>query len=533
MDPSVTPFHLIPDCVREIISHLHSNHKALFSCALVNRLWCRSAIPLLWCDIFNGNYLSPDKGTKIISIYMSCLTEIQRKTLINHNLNLQENFKPALFDYPKYLRFLNCRYFDNALYSWCKATIKPDVENTEFQKTLLICNHIISQYILSHSAGLYTLHLNNHNDNGCCLMHLPPDVCVNGICHTFSKLTELQIDNGFQINSSQIFEKLSLHSHSIQKLYISVKSISDLVLQQEIFSHLFLLINSQHKLQSFTVILSWAINSQSSLFFSALTNQSHSLKFLEIGQLYDISILIPYLASFNLDTLKLIYYNTPLKQIDPRSIPYLHSRTQFKIKNLIIYGTYYSILCPFFSKIIKLSGSHLEKISFNGCDENLTNTIAEYSSNITSLSIIINYAIFNCFVKALSKLKKLKYLNLESAKNDIQYTKDMILKFAKIFPNSIEELNFNLTLEQEHIDAFLKELKVSLTKLTIYLNELDDEILNSVIDYAIRTGNLKEFCFNADVSFSHDVWLKAQEIIPVITDMTDDVDYNLAFYLFA
>ncbi|CAG8493165.1 9537_t:CDS:1, partial [Dentiscutata heterogama] len=135
MDSSITLFH-IPDYVNEVISHLFDDRKALFSCALVSRLWCRSVIPLLWSNVFNIQLSHNNKEIKIIHTYVKCLPEIQKLTLINNNINLQD-LKPALFDYPKYLRVLNCLDFDNALYSWYNATIKPGIDITEFQNTFL------------------------------------------------------------------------------------------------------------------------------------------------------------------------------------------------------------------------------------------------------------------------------------------------------------------------------------------------------------------------------------------------------------
>ncbi|CAG8707972.1 34909_t:CDS:1, partial [Racocetra persica] len=376
MDSSFILFN-IPDYVSEIICHLFDDHQALFSCALVNRSWCRSAIPLLWSDVFN-NHLSHNKEIKIIHTYVKGLPEIQKINLINNNLNLQD-FKPTLFDYPKYLRVLNCLYFDNALYSWYNATIKPGVDITESQNTFLHCNLIISQHILNHSAGLYTLYLSYHyTPNRSCFMHLPLDPFVKDIWHTFSELSELHIN--FPVNTlniSLLYEKLSLHTHNLQKLFIT-SPVTCTSYQSETCKHLFQLINSQRNLQSLTIFFSWP-NSQSPLFFSALSSQSHSLRHLEISDFYDIPLLISScLSSFNLDTLKFFYCYKLNLRIDPSPIPVLSSDCQFRIKNLIISGAHYSVLNPFFSLIIKTAGSNLQKISFNGCDIALINTISDY-----------------------------------------------------------------------------------------------------------------------------------------------------------
>ncbi|CAG8774874.1 13038_t:CDS:1, partial [Acaulospora morrowiae] len=41
------------ECLEEIFKYLHDDLVSLHSCALVNRSWCRIAIPLLWsCNTF-------------------------------------------------------------------------------------------------------------------------------------------------------------------------------------------------------------------------------------------------------------------------------------------------------------------------------------------------------------------------------------------------------------------------------------------------------------------------------------------------
>ncbi|CAG8486816.1 5025_t:CDS:1 [Dentiscutata heterogama] len=475
MNSSINSFRLPVDCVREIFYHLLGNYDALFSCALVNRSWCKTAIPLLWCDVFSGESPSAEKRIMIISTCIKCLSEIQRQTLINNNINLQEDFKPALFNYPKFLKFLNCNNFDKALQAWCEKSIKPNTDKMEFQNTLNICNHIIGQYILNHSTGLYTLCLDEHSSDGQCLMHLPPDVYPEELCYTFSKLTELHINKWFPIitqNLSSVllfFEKLSLCSRRITKLTISLNQVGNTAYHPEVFKHLFSLINSQCNLQSFT--MTFPINLQSSLLFSSLSNQSHSLKHLELNRFYDIPILLPYLSSFNLETLKFVYSNDLIIQPNPSPLPSLSSETRFRIKNLIISEPPDSTLHPFFSLITKMSGSNLTKLSFNGCDETLTKTIGDSCLNLTSLTIMTNFSIFECFLKSLSKLKKLKYLDVKKARNDIEFTNDMSLQFAKTIPNTLEELDSDLITDQKHLDIFIKEFKPPLSELTIHPNE--------------------------------------------------------------
>jgi hypothetical protein len=47
----------LPELTNGIIQYLHHDYKTLYSCILVNRLWCHSAISLLWENPFSNKFL--------------------------------------------------------------------------------------------------------------------------------------------------------------------------------------------------------------------------------------------------------------------------------------------------------------------------------------------------------------------------------------------------------------------------------------------------------------------------------------------
>ncbi|CAG8834767.1 1141_t:CDS:1, partial [Gigaspora margarita] len=129
-----------------------------------------------------------------------------------------------------------------------------------------------------------------------------------------------------------------------------------------------------------------------------------------------------------------------------------------------------------------------------------------------------------CFIQALSKLKKLQFLDVKKGQDNTQFTKDMILQIAKTISSTLKELDFDLTISQEYLIAFLTECNFSLSKLTIHLDELNNETLNFIIDYAIRTNNLKELCYEATQKFTDEDLLRAKKVIPILTEK---IEYGL------
>ncbi|CAG8839311.1 14819_t:CDS:1, partial [Racocetra persica] len=149
----MTPFH-IPEVLREILLHVANpcelsgaysieGLRALYPCILVNRQWCRIAVPILWSQPFlfgqDIDYLP------VISMYLKCLGDQDKNHLLNQGIDISlvseynqmqlgiENKKP-MFNYPGFLRILYCEQMISAVESWCAELAdimeqQPDEEN--------------------------------------------------------------------------------------------------------------------------------------------------------------------------------------------------------------------------------------------------------------------------------------------------------------------------------------------------------------------------------------------------------------------
>src|SRR5687767_12519551 len=95
----------LPELTYEVIKCFQNDFSTLHSCILVNRLWCRLAIPLLWENPFSfrtGNY-------NFIGIYLHNLNDnlkIKLNNVIDNSLSSN-----TLFNYPKFLKYLNIYNF--------------------------------------------------------------------------------------------------------------------------------------------------------------------------------------------------------------------------------------------------------------------------------------------------------------------------------------------------------------------------------------------------------------------------------------
>ena len=108
----------LPELTYEIIKYFQNDFSTLYSCILVNRLWCRLAIPLLWEDPFS----IPTKNFNIIEIYLHNLNDDVLKTKLNE-YRINDDLSPlnTLFNYPSFIKYLNTCKIILSTENWIKT----------------------------------------------------------------------------------------------------------------------------------------------------------------------------------------------------------------------------------------------------------------------------------------------------------------------------------------------------------------------------------------------------------------------------
>src|SRR3954451_7323994 len=95
----------LPEISTYIIQNLRNNFNALYSLALVNRFWCRLAIPLLWEDPFSIKYQQENLSFHFLDTYLLFLNE-NDKSKLKEIKPYKFKHKP-LFNYPSLIKTLN------------------------------------------------------------------------------------------------------------------------------------------------------------------------------------------------------------------------------------------------------------------------------------------------------------------------------------------------------------------------------------------------------------------------------------------
>src|ERR1044072_7831182 len=100
-----------------LFEELHNDSKSLFSCLLVNRLWCETAISILWrnpwCYKDNLNYR---EISSLYHISIFSLPNDVREFLTSQGIQLlQTSHQLLLFDYLSFCRSMNIKVVKNII----------------------------------------------------------------------------------------------------------------------------------------------------------------------------------------------------------------------------------------------------------------------------------------------------------------------------------------------------------------------------------------------------------------------------------
>jgi hypothetical protein len=237
------PCQLSADCLYNIFEYLEGDKGNLHSCLLVNRLWCRVSVRILWRDAFNYNLTIGTECALYLTL-MDCLPNESKDLLC---INGVDSSLP-LFNYASF-----CKVFliGNEGFEW--ATSKEYAELVEQEmvkmfmnqtrlKKLIINRNVTYNIIFAQFSGVkdcltnlseLICHSSNHSET----FHQLSQICCNiqsltiTIIHTISNglkdlissqnnLKCLILQDHFKSDCAEIIPHLTKHSNTLIKLKI-------------------------------------------------------------------------------------------------------------------------------------------------------------------------------------------------------------------------------------------------------------------------------------------------------------------------
>jgi len=281
---------LPPQVLKKIFQNIHgyrgcyrSNEHLnnLYSCLLVNKKWCASAVPILWSAVFY-----PIQTIRIgtITTYLSCLSLENRKILQNQaGINIPIKYDRPAFQYASYLTELNLDKLLKTIFSWCKKHRKP-YRNTKRNELIIrsllelfSSNCAKIKYLAMNNVANYLLYdeyFDNLNTIDFKLL-AEPNIrdCLSSVKELRLGWDALALDGflaalGYTCRSLEILDTNFEHDPEFATLFINKQQAADLTM----------LISSQSALQKFILR---DHQYYTHFFINALYTQTHSLKEIE------------------------------------------------------------------------------------------------------------------------------------------------------------------------------------------------------------------------------------------------------------
>src|ERR1051325_11211013 len=129
------------DCINEIFKYLEKDRITLHSCLLVNRLWCKIFVRILWGNLlyfrceFRADFRY-EVSLQILNTLLACLPK-ESKDLLQENGIFISTSKPPLFNYASFCKALTIKIIGKMIGYFLIDTTRPTLP-TNFEFTLLL-----------------------------------------------------------------------------------------------------------------------------------------------------------------------------------------------------------------------------------------------------------------------------------------------------------------------------------------------------------------------------------------------------------
>ncbi|CAI2177920.1 426_t:CDS:1 [Funneliformis geosporum] len=526
----------LPEIIYYIIQFLQDDIKSLYSCALVNRLLCQIAIPMLWENPFSIKRREEDPYS-FLDTYFLFLNNDDRAIFKKFGITINSSIKKPLFNYPCFIKSLDTFRVEMHTVNW--------INNLD----------IPINYIKTHS--------NTFNNSYMC-MKLP---CTIFHSKFHSENTSLKV----KVNLFDSEKVVNFTCTLLFKLFINYNaSIKDLNMKSSSFCGYFLseicemmLRNSKFisnieklsfcffkrprfDLQSFLTSLSsltTSINHFRISFFidkyegdltDIVTTQNRLLSFAFYCVTVNARLLNSFKHCFNtLTTMKFLHCNftnissfdvlqyfTQLQSLcfdnceglkDQAFQPLIDNPSSLKVKSLKLGGkiSEYALLLQKIGPYVEDLSVELGFGDIERCDKAFKNIIT-YCNKIKFLHIAYtNHVNIPQICELITQINKyLKYLTFEVMfgldAHSSESSSNLLKGLGTVLPNSLEYLNLDLVIDPIDLKTFFDNCKhvVGLNKLLIRNRNFESiDTTFKVLKEFMNEAKINEFAYEIDSYF--------------------------------
>ncbi|PKY23264.1 hypothetical protein RhiirB3_437418 [Rhizophagus irregularis] len=429
----------LPELTNEIIKYFHDDYITLHSCILINRLWCRLAIPLLWENPFSIQF---PKNYHFIEIYLHNLNDNDKTKLNEYGINNDLIPSNTLFNYSSFIQHLDTSNIISSIESWGAAVRTSKTQISKFIYRSLF------QIFIENEVNLHSLEVvssssqeSKYFDD---IFKLNPNF--------FRNIKILNLEDSFiTVETLTKFSTLlNSNCNSISSLYFKFPlCYNDNNGHSTIEKSLSQIINSQENLRK--ILLGF---SRFSLYHTLLSLKSSN-------------------CSNTLNTI--IFYYVDFKNIiDTKFIPQIINITKpFKLKSLIL------------NEILQIESLLLLIQKF----------VIIYCSKIKILYLPsgLNSQNINSLINLIENIKQnLNYLLIDT--NDNHLSSIILQNLGQILPFKLEYLYLSLITNRSDLEAFLKNSRNTFIKILVIKNTTkyeSEDIFPYIEEYIIKKKRIK------------------------------------------
>ncbi|RIA86491.1 hypothetical protein C1645_878639 [Glomus cerebriforme] len=503
-------FSDLPELTNKIIQYFRNDLSTLYSCILVNRLWCRITIPLLWENPF---LYYPIENYHFIEIYLSSLSEDDKMKLKEYEFDINLFSANTLFNYPSFIKCLNTREISGCIENWI-TNVKT--LTTEEVKSLRRSHENKQPNFLNSARLICRLLFKVFIENEGNLHTFKAELSLDRDCDYFNNAIELILQNPNFIYTVEnlrfnIFneEKLTNFESFLSLLSSKCNSISTLDLEFNRFDLLMKnvsLINSKFlKKLSIRCGSIPLTNLLLSLKNSNCSNTLSTIVFYQINffNINNIFILNEVFEQLNvLESVHIIYCQLSCDFI--RQI--INIKNPFKLRSLFL-NQIFDI--KIFQPLLQKFGEYLENFGFAfRCVElDLLLEFIKYCTRIKFLYLPgFDQILYPIFSLIQNNGQHLNYISIsfhgyymDYYVNELTKTTSIVLQnLGQILPSKLKCLYLYLyRIETRDFEIFLKNSQNTFFEKLLIDNEISDnqDLLPYLEEYIVKKKRVKYLAF--------------------------------------
>ncbi|PKC63801.1 hypothetical protein RhiirA1_537514 [Rhizophagus irregularis] len=488
----------LPELMGKIINHFRNDFSTLHSCILVNRIWCRFAIPILWEDPFSN----PSKNNRFIEIYFHYLNENDKAQLKEYGINNYLILSDTLFNYPTFIKCLNTQNIMLFVEGWVKNLIIVESYNTFSTQDTNFPLFPSSYRWLNASKFVFLLLIKIFINNGIHLHTFEVNILSDMDCNYFNIALGFILQNPnfiYKIKNLKFYfnEKIMNVNFFLKFLHYNCNSITSLhlrhsgVINYELIKYdLSKLIISQKNLENILFehdrygTLLPLNHLLSSLKFSNCLNTLKTIIFYEIN-FKGINTLYEVFQQLNaLDSIHILYcYSLTLNSDFIQQI--INLTKPFKLKSLFMEENNEILQIDSIQLLLQKSGDYLENIGFRSLTgdqikQQLFDLVKNYCTKIKFFELLgFNKNNLNSVLDLIKNFNQsLNYLSIYDHNHPVGLSSIILQNLGQLLPFRLEYLCLCLRFNTNDFEIFLKNSQNTFIKKLVIRNQSRGEIEN-------------------------------------------------------